>query len=94
MHKWQLCYSMKGDVSCALTKAVLVYLLARPRCPTQAASQAQSVSPVSQGDEWEEKWGEYYHSSGHIAKSADKWGKSGANVWHERWGEQYDGGWG
>ncbi len=45
-----------------------------------------------QGDEWEERWSEYYHSGGHTAKTADKWGKNGPNVWHERWGEDYDGG--
>ncbi len=44
----------------------------------------------SQGDEWEEKWSEYYHSAGHVSKWADKWGKQGPNVWHERWGEDYD----
>ena len=33
---------------------------------------------LTQGDEWEEKWGEHYHDSGKVAKYADKWGKSGA----------------
>jgi hypothetical protein len=42
-------------------------------------------------DEWEERWDEHYHASGRASKSADKWGKQGANVWHERWGEDYDG---
>jgi hypothetical protein len=32
---------------------------------------------VRQGDEWEEKWGEHYHSSGEVSKFADKWGKNG-----------------
>ena len=29
------------------------------------------------GEEWEEKWGEFYSGSGHINKWADKWGKAG-----------------
>ncbi len=44
-----------------------------------------------QADEWEEKWGEQYWSTGRADKWADKWGKEGNNVWHERWGEDYDG---
>jgi hypothetical protein len=32
---------------------------------------------LTQGDEWEEKWDEHYHSSGKVAKYADKWGKAG-----------------
>jgi hypothetical protein len=49
------------------------------------------LKPRPQGDEWEEKWGEYYHAGGKVDKWADKWGKQGPNVWHERWGEDYDG---
>ena len=44
-----------------------------------------------QGDEWEEKWGEWWASMGRANKWADKWAKSGTNVWHEKWGEEYDG---
>ncbi|KAK9807824.1 hypothetical protein WJX72_010336 [[Myrmecia] bisecta] len=44
----------------------------------------------AKGDEWEEKWGEQYWSTGRANKWADKWGKDGPNVWHERWGEDYD----
>ena len=44
-----------------------------------------------QGDEWEEKWGEWWASLGRANKWADKWGKDGGSVWHEKWGEDYDG---
>ena len=44
-----------------------------------------------QGDEWEEKWGEWWASMGRANKWADKWAKDGTNVWHEKWGEEYDG---
>ena len=43
------------------------------------------------GDEWEEKWGEWWASMGRANKWADKWAKDGPNVWHEKWGEEYDG---
>ena len=47
--------------------------------------------PCLQGDEWEEKWGEWWASLGRANKWADKWGKDGGSVWHEKWGEDYDG---
>lgn len=46
---------------------------------------------VVQGDEWEEKWGEWWASLGRANKWAEKWAKDGTNVWHEKWGEEYDG---
>ena len=42
------------------------------------------------GDEWEEKWGEFYGAWGRVNKYADKWAKQGVNVWHEKWGESCD----
>jgi hypothetical protein len=54
--------------------------------------QAHKWAADGTGDEWEEKWGEYYTSEGKVAKWADKWGKAGPNVWHEKWGEDYQGG--
>ena len=50
-----------------------------------------SPRPCLQGDEWEEKWGEWWASLGRANKWADKWGKDGGSVWHEKWGEDYDG---
>lgn len=32
------------------------------------------------GEEWEEKWGEFYSGSGAVNKWADKWGKRGSDV--------------
>ncbi|MCJ1368778.1 hypothetical protein MMC16_007926 [Acarospora aff. strigata] len=51
----------------------------------------QIVVITVQGDEWEEKWGEWWASMGRANKWADKWAKDGTNVWHEKWGEEYDG---
>jgi hypothetical protein len=65
----------------------------RRRCHRSSAEPpaAYPKPQTCQGDEWEEKWGEYYHAAGRVDKWADKWGKQGPNVWHERWGEDYDG---
>ena len=67
--------------------------LARDKTPEQVGGK-QFLKPDilgSQGDEWEEKWGEQYWNLGRASKYADKWGQEGTNVWHERWGEDYDG---
>lgn len=42
-------------------------------------------------NEWEEKWGETYLSTGKADKWAEKWGRDGGDIWHEKWGESYDG---
>ncbi len=57
-----------------------------PRMPLTSRQR-----PCLQGDEWEEKWGEWWASLGRANKWADKWGKDGGSVWHEKWGEDYDG---
>ncbi|KGN61656.1 uncharacterized protein LOC101218256 [Cucumis sativus] len=52
------------------------------------------------GTEWQEKWWEYYNTSGQAEKNAHKWCKidpntyvdpGHAHIWNERWGEKYDG---
>ena len=59
---------------------------------TLEASQCMQIkSLLMQGDEWEEKWGEWWASLGRANKWAEKWAKDGTNVWHEKWGEEYDG---
>lgn len=49
------------------------------------------LAPGTQGNEWEEKWGEKYWSAGRAEKWAEKWGREGSDIWHEKWGESYDG---
>ena len=59
---------------------------------TLEASQCMQIKfLLMQGDEWEEKWGEWWASLGRANKWAEKWAKDGTNVWHEKWGEEYDG---
>lgn len=60
-------------------------------CHVIAVTTVGEIVNTLQGDEWEEKWGEWWASLGRANKWADKWAKDGNNVWHEKWGEEYDG---
>jgi hypothetical protein len=57
-----------------------VYHVADSGEPCVERSAHKWAKDELKGDQWEEKWGEFYAATGNINKWAEKWGKSGADV--------------
>ena len=57
-----------------------VYHVADTGEPCVERSAHKWAKDENTGEQWEEKWGEFYAATGNINKWAEKWGKRGADV--------------
>jgi hypothetical protein len=57
-----------------------VYHVAESGEPCVERSAHKWASDSAAGEEWEERWGEWYAAAGEVNKWAEKWGKRGGDV--------------